>query len=104
MGVVGLSWCLSSVSISSSSVLVVRRSSGSWATIVSLSGAILASLLSCCCCFLAWSVRLLLKVRTRRVFVAYRLGSSNKRADALLQRQQDMPSNSNDKRISRRFL
>ena len=36
--------------------------------------------------------------------IAYRAGSSNQRADALSRRQQDMPSNSSDERISRRFL
>jgi hypothetical protein len=36
--------------------------------------------------------------------IAYRPGSSNERADALSRRQQDMPSDSNDERISRRFL
>ena len=36
--------------------------------------------------------------------IAYQPGSSNKRADALSRRQQDMPSNSNDERISTRSL
>ena len=36
--------------------------------------------------------------------IAYRAGSSNQRADALSRRQQDMPSDSSDERISRRFL
>ena len=36
--------------------------------------------------------------------IAYRLGNSNQRADALSRRQQDIPSDSSDERISRRFL
>jgi hypothetical protein len=36
--------------------------------------------------------------------IAYRPGVDNVRADALLRRHQDMPADSSDARISRRFL